>query len=129
MFDRLKGYNPRLMRRQLVVVLMALLLWACGGKAGDPEVARGRQVFAEHCAACHSVNPDLVIVGPSLDGIASRAADTEPGLEAREYLRRTILNPRAEITEGFDDLMPPDFEQKIVGSDLEALLSYLLTLE
>ena len=117
------------MRRHLLVVVIALLIWSCNGNSGDSDLARGRQVFAEHCAACHSVNPDLVIVGPSLDGIATRAADSEPGLGAREFLRKSILDPRAAITEGFDDLMPPDFEQKIVGSDLEALLSYLMTLE
>ena len=77
--------------------------------------------------ACHSVSPDLVIVGPSLAGVATRAASS--GLEPRDILRQSILQPQAIITEGFSNLMPPDFEQKLAAADLEALLSYLLTLE
>ena len=115
------------MKQIVWAIIAALALWSCGG--GNGELTRGRQVFAEHCAACHSVNPELVIVGPSLAGIASRAGSSEPGLDAREYVRISVLDPRASITEGFDDLMPPDFGQKIVESDLEALISFLMTLE
>ncbi len=113
--------------RQLTILITALVLVACGGGAADPDVARGQRIFAEHCVACHSVSPDVVIVGPSLAGVATRAASS--GLEPRDFLRQSILQPQAIITEGFSNLMPPDFEQKLAEADLEALLSYLLTLE
>ncbi len=100
---------------------------ACGGVSEDADLARGQQVFAEHCTACHSTTPGLVIVGPSLAGIASRAADSD--LEPSDFFRRAILTPQAEIVKGFSDLMPTDFEQKLTDSDLEALISFLLTLE
>ena len=100
---------------------------ACGGVSEDADSVRGQQVFAEHCTACHATSPGLVIVGPSLAGIATRAADSD--LEPNEFFRRAILTPQAEIMEGFSDLMPTDFERKLTDSDLEALISFLQTLE
>ncbi|MFQ5923083.1 MAG: c-type cytochrome [Anaerolineales bacterium] len=115
------------MKRFAMLLIAAGLMAACGSGASD--VARGRQVFSEHCVACHSLSPEVVIVGPALAGVATRAAANSENLRPREVLRRAILSPQAEIVEGFADLMPPDFEQKLVEADLEALLSYLMTLE
>ncbi len=115
------------MKRLGALFLLAGLMAACGGGSEDADLVRGRQIFTEHCTACHSTTPGLVIVGPSLAGVAPRAADSD--LEPSAFLRRAILTPQAEIVEGFSDLMPTDFEQKLTESDLEALISFLLTLE
>jgi nitric oxide reductase subunit C len=109
------------------LLFAAVVMTACGGEAPDADVAQGQRIFTEHCTACHSLSPNVVIVGPSLSGVATRAA--AGGLEPREVLRQSILQPQAIITEGFSDLMPPDFEQKLSEADVEALLSFLLTLE
>ncbi len=119
--------NLGTMKRIATLLIAAALLAACGSGSEDGDLDRGRQIFAEHCTACHSLNLDLVIVGPSLNGVATRAA--AGGLEPREVLRRSVLSPQADIVEGFADLMPPDFGQKLSEPDLEALLTYLLTLE
>jgi len=115
------------MKRICALLLVVGLTAACGGVSEDDDLVRGQQVFAEHCTACHSTTPGLVIVGPSLAGIATRAAGSD--LEPSAFLRRAILSPKADIVEGFADLMPTDFEQKLADSELEALLSFLLTLE
>ena len=115
------------MKRLSALFLVAGLMAACGGSSEPANLARGRQVFTEHCTACHSTTPGLVIVGPSLAGVAARAADSD--LEPSDFFRRAILTPKAEIVEGFADLMPTDFEQKLADSDLEALISFLQTLE
>ena len=115
------------MRRFGALLLVAGLMAACGSGSEDADFVRGRQVFTEHCTACHSTTPGLVIVGPSLAGVAARAADSD--LEASDFFRRAILTPKADIVEGFADLMPTDFEQKLAASDLDALISFLLTLE
>jgi nitric oxide reductase subunit C len=115
------------MKRLSVLLLASILMSSCGGGTTDPEIARGQQLFSEHCAACHSLSQDVVIVGPSLAGIATRAANQ--GSDTREVLRQSVLRPQAVITEGFANLMPPDFEQKLADADIEALLSFLLTLE
>ncbi|MFQ5942953.1 MAG: c-type cytochrome [Anaerolineales bacterium] len=127
MRDYLMQCNLRLMKSLGTLLLALALLTACGGESVDPDVARGGQLFTEHCTVCHSLSPEVVIVGPSLAGVAMRAAGESS--KPREFLRQSILQPQAVITEGFSDLMPPDFERKLSESDLEALLTYLLTLE
>lgn len=123
-----KQCNLRPMKPFLISALAAALMAACGGGVRD-DIARGQQVFSQDCAACHSVSSGVVIVGPSLAGISTRAAANDENLLPREVLRRSILSPQSEIVEGFKNMMPPDFEQKLVEADLEALLSYLMTLE
>ena len=113
------------MRLIAISILVVSLGAACGGAAAGPEV-RGKMVFTEHCANCHSLEPGVVIVGPSLAGVASRAGSQ--GTEPRAYLERAILSPAAEIVPGYSNLMPADFERKLAPSDLEALLAFLLTL-
>ncbi|MFN8450867.1 MAG: hypothetical protein U0521_20370 [Anaerolineae bacterium] len=58
-----------------------------------------------NCATCHSLQPDVVIVGPSLDGVATRAEARVTGMSAGEYLRTSILDPGAFVVPGFPDAM------------------------
>ena len=119
------------MRWLLFVILTALLLVGCGGAVGesDPQVADGRRVFQQHCASCHAVEPDRIIVGPSLAGIATLAESRIEGLDAAEYLTQAILEPEAYMVDGFPNLMPTNFDRRLRPGDLGALLVYLLTLK
>lgn len=114
------------MLRYIVLIGLAGLLAACAQDPVSSPAGRGRQVYAEHCAACHSLSPEVVIIGPSLSEVAARA---QAAGDPREYLERAILSPSAEVLDGFEDLMPGDFEGKLAPEDLEALLAFLLTLE
>ncbi|MEZ5299693.1 MAG: c-type cytochrome [Verrucomicrobiales bacterium] len=42
--------------------------------AGEPDAARGKEVFAQHCAACHRIGNEGNLNGPQLDGIGTRAS-------------------------------------------------------
>lgn len=95
----------------------------------DPQVAEGKRVFSQNCGSCHAIDPDTVIVGPSLAGIAGRAETRLVGVSGRDYLLQSILNPEAYLVEGFDKLMPTDFGKRLTGEELDALLAYLLVLE
>lgn len=122
-----------------------LYLVACGGNAGptnptptpdtqlSPEeaaqVAEGERLFSRHCASCHALEPETVIVGPSLAGIAGRAATRVDGLTAEEYIEISVLQPSAYLVEGFDDVMPANLGKRLTGDELDALVAYLLTLE
>lgn len=128
MRELLNQCNLRPMKPFVISALAAAVMATCGGGVTD-DIARGQQVFSQNCAACHSVSSGVVIVGPSLAGVATRAAANDDDLLPREVLRRSILSPQADIVEGFKNLMPPDFERKLVEADLEALLSYLMTLQ
>ncbi len=114
------------MRFVFPLVLLAWLGAAC--TQGGPRLeARGKQVFTENCASCHSLDPGVVIVGPALAGVVSRA--TAQGTDPRAFLEQAVLTPAAKIVPGFANLMPVDFERRLSPDDLEALFAFLLTLE
>lgn len=100
---------------------------------GDP--ARGRQLYNEtalgtnaSCRICHSLRPDVVVVGPSFAGVASRAATRVPGMTAEEYLRQSILDPDAYIVEGFPSgTAPPNFAELLTEEQVDDLVAFLLT--
>lgn len=140
------------MRKILTVLLMvlALFLVACGGgdeaapasegtssNAGD--AARGEELYnqvtigsasAPGCVTCHSLEPDVVLVGPSHAGLASRAGDYQEGMSAEEYLRESIVNPDAHIVEGFTPgVMYLNYENDLGARDINDLIAYMMTLQ
>ena len=92
-----------------------------------PEVAAGQQLFSEHCAACHALSEEMIIVGPSLAGISQHAGERQPGQDARQYILNSILNPSDYIVEGFDNSMPSSFGRRLSGEEIDALVAFLLT--
>lgn len=120
---------------KLLSFLALLVLSACGdnGDLGesptDPLAAEGQRLFKQNCATCHSVEPDSVIVGPSLAGIASRAEQRMEAVDGSEYLLLSIMKPSEYVVEGFSDLMPSNFGKSLSGEQLDALVVYLLTLQ
>ena len=112
--------------------------------AGD--ATRGQQLFAQQvkqasginapCTACHSLTPGEVKIGPSLAGIATRAATREPGKTAEQYIRESIQQPNAFIVP--DDpkfqsngksVMPEGLGNAMSPQDLADLIAYLETLK
>jgi cytochrome c551/c552 len=70
------------------------------------------------CVACHKVAGQGGELGPDLSSIgASRD---------REYLRRSILDPAADVAEGFPPgIMPPNYGDQLYATELEMLVDYL----
>ena len=70
------------------------------------------------CIACHKVAGQGGEIGPDLSSIgASRD---------REYLRRSILNPGADVAEGYPPgMMPPNYGDQLYASELEMLVDHL----
>lgn len=142
-------------RRTLFAVLvlaLTSLLVACGGgdsegggestdagggeqAVGDPE--RGEELYtmqqidsAPGCVTCHSLEPDVTLVGPSHAGIGARAGDVVPGQSAEAYLRESIVDPNAHVTEGFSPgVMYQNYEQDLTEQQINDLVAFLLTLE
>jgi nitric oxide reductase subunit C len=80
-----------------------------------------------NCATCHSLQPDVIIVGPSLAGVAARAASRVPGLSAEQYLRQSILEPGAFVVPGFPDAMARNFGQVLDDQQVSDIIAFLLT--
>jgi cytochrome c len=61
------------MRNWLIVILLPLTLSAAAAQQGD--AVRGQRLF-QNCIACHSLEPDKNLTGPSLSGVIGRKAGT-----------------------------------------------------
>ena len=129
------------MKIHLVVLLLmlSLLLSGCGASSSDrsPDTGAGEQLFKQSmigsqtgCSACHSLEPDVIIIGPSLAGIGTSAAALVSGQSAADYLKEAILNPDAYVTEGFPaSIMPQGYAQELTSDQIDQLVAYMLTLQ
>ena len=95
----------------------------------DATQQQGQDVFKLRCAQCHALTPDTVVIGPSLAGIATRAANRMEGYSAEEYLEISILAPKDYLVEGFMDTMPTNFGKDLTSDELSAVVAYLMTLK
>lgn len=120
------------------MLLTTFLLVACAGNNEpapsatatlSPQMRQGRQLFSQHCASCHAIEPETVIVGPSLFAVAQRAADRAPDMTAQQYVELSILQPDAVLVPGYDNLMPSNFGKRLDGEELDAIVAYVLTLQ
>ncbi len=82
------------------------------------------------CASCHHVEPGSgTLVGPSLSGVAARAATRDPNLTAAQYLRVSITHPNNYVVEGFTaGTMPSTFKGALTPAQVEELVAYMLSL-
>ena len=112
--------------------------------ASSDPVAQGQALFRSTppgCSACHSTAPGVSIVGPSLAGIGTRAAERvrAPDYhgEARDaagYIRESIQDPNAYVVQGptfssnGKSLMPANFAQTLQAGQVDQLVAYLMTL-
>ncbi len=89
------------------------------GGGGDD----GKALFVVYgCATCHELDSVAQSKGssdgPALNGISSKGAD---------YIRDSILNPSAEVVEGYEDgLMPQDFATQFSADELDTLVTFLM---
>ena len=120
----------------LCSILAVALLAACSTASDipptptlDPAQQLGQGVYKLRCAQCHALTPDTVVIGPSLAGIATRAANRMEGYDAPAYLEHSILFPKDYIVEGFTDTMPTNFGKDLTSEELDALVAYLMTLK
>jgi cytochrome c oxidase subunit 2 len=96
-----------------------------GGGSGEGEQAgggaQGEQIFTSAgCSGCHTLAAagSTATVGPDLGKLEDADAS---------FIRESIVNPNAEIEEGFKpDVMPQDFGEKLSKEDIDALVKYLL---
>lgn len=139
-----------MLKRSLLLLAISLSLMglvACGGNednaSGEPEpvgdAANGEMLFAQPligvnnapgCITCHSLQPDVTIVGPSQAGVGARAETRVPGQTAEQYLRNSILHPDEFLVEGFaPGLMYQNYDTDLATETVDDLVAYMLTLQ
>jgi len=62
------------MRAAALALGLLMIGTASNGVLAEPDPARGQQVFGRSCVACHSLEPDKNMTGPSLAGLWGRKA-------------------------------------------------------
>lgn len=125
-----------------VLVIVVALAAACGGgdKAATTgggaagNASAGETLFKQAlvgqnpgCATCHSVDGSQ-LVGPSLKGVAERAASRVQGESAAEYLHQSLVEPNAYVVEGFSEGIMPSYKG-LSEAQLNDLVAYLLALK
>ncbi len=98
---------------------------AAGEAEGEPRppYKTPEEAISEFtCGACHKVGSEEGDVGPDLRKIGAK--------RDKEYLRRAILDPNAEVAKGFErDLMPTDYGVQMYAQELEMIVDYLAGLK
>lgn len=102
------------------------------GSAGEdlPLEEYGEQLYEEQgCNACHSTDGST-LVGPSFQGLFGSEETLADGSTVQvdaNYLRESILQPNAQIVQGFQPAMPPFSHLK--ERQVSALIEYIKTVE
>ncbi len=99
-------------------------------KAQPATADAGKELLQKHgCLGCHSLNGSPM-VGPSFQGIGGRQVIVVSGGESRTltsdrtYLEKSIVDPGADIVEGYPPAMPP-YAGRIPEEELAGMLDYL----
>lgn len=110
----------------------------------DNPVALGEAIFrnpANACSSCHSTQPGVVIVGPSLADIGNRAAQRITAADykgkaknAAGYIHESIAEPSAYLVPGATfstggtSLMPAGVSSRLTADQIDQLVAYLMSL-
>ncbi len=98
-------------------------------------LVRGETLFfngalnAPACIVCHRMEGDTNSLGPSLRGLHEVAGSRVPGLSAADYVRQSILHPRAYIVPGYQPYMPQTYREALEEDEIDALVAFVLTLD
>ena len=122
-----------------VFVFLMVLVAGCNASGGETNdaVAAGEELFNQTvigenagCITCHSLEPDVVIVGPSLAAFAHEAEEEgeDLGMTAEAFIRESILEPQAKIRDGFQPVMPT-FKGMLDDDKIRFLIEYIKTLK
>jgi cytochrome c oxidase subunit 2 len=119
------------MKRSLFVIAAIGLLPACAADAGadldlPPAASEGRSVArSKGCAACHGAD-GAGGVGPPFVGLFGSEVvvqgQDEPVIADREYLVRSIVEPNAQLVEGYNLPMP---RTELTDDEIDAVIAYI----
>jgi len=95
----------------------------------EGALGEGRRLFTGvGCAGCHTLADAgaQAQTGPPLEGLGKIVEQGRGGSTLREYLRRSIVDPKAFVVSGFSpEGMPANYGEQLNDPQLRALLDYL----
>ena len=138
-----------MLNRAIMLMLIALILSACGANDSEPIIsediqsalsalpegdsASGEMLFAQRignapaCSGCHQISDDRG-VGPGLAGYADHAGDVIEGQDAIEYTYLSIVSPAAHIVDGYANVMYDGYGKALDDQQMADIIAYLLSL-
>lgn len=127
--------RSRVLRRTATALAAAALLLTASCSSDDdateeavelsPAAQEGLRVAETNgCTSCHSTG-GRDGVGPSWNGLAGSEVELDDGsvvVADEEYLRRSIVEPNAQIVAGYRGIMP---ERSLDPAEVDAIVAYL----
>lgn len=128
----------------LILLGLSLCTLAACSRAADEyssadsgEATSGEALFKQNgCIACHTLEPGVTGVGPSLVGVATIRVETlrnsgytGDAETVETYIRESIINPRVYIVDGYASVMPKTYGASLSEEELVTLVAYVLRLE
>ena len=118
----------------IVIDSLAFEKWLVDLKVtGDVPDHPGLTIIkANACLTCHSLDGTR-IVGPSFKGLygSKRIVITDQGEKEVEafddYIKRSILDPNAEVVKGFNKGLMQSYKEVLKGEDLDKIVDYFRT--
>jgi cytochrome c oxidase subunit 2 len=100
--------------------------------AFDPEAAaRGETLAVDTgCLACHTTD-GTTSVGSTWKGLAGSSrplASGETVTADDAYLTNSIVDPASQIVAGFENVMPPDYGEKLTADEVADIVAYINSL-
>ena len=85
--------------------------------------AGGEALMTQYgCGACHKFGNQVGAIGPDLSDIGA--------IRDTDFLRRAILEPNADISDGYTpNLMPPIYAAQLSAEELDLIVDYLAGLK
>jgi len=94
------------------------------------EEAGGKLYISKACNTCHSIDGS-VGVAPSFKGIFGKTENLSDGSSLpidENYLRKSILNPQAQVVAGYAPVMPT-YQNVLSDRQIDALIAYIKSLK
>ncbi len=103
--------------------------WLSGNTSGASPVANGEKLFTQlACNTCHKA--DKTGRGPALEGRFGKTETMQDGQTVtidENYVRESILTPRAKMVAGYDPVMPT-FQGLVSEEQVLQLIAYMKSL-
>ncbi|MFA7331566.1 MAG: cytochrome c oxidase subunit II [Candidatus Delongbacteria bacterium] len=121
--------HSRMLSKVRVLPAAEYAVW----QANPPALLTGPDLLAaKGCTSCHSLDGSR-LVGPSFKALAGRRETVTSGGVDKEisvdeaYVRRSILEPKADLVKGYDPVMPEQRSQ-LTDDELDEIVRTLLGL-
>jgi cytochrome c oxidase subunit 2 len=97
----------------------------------DP-VAQGQDLYeTQGCIGCHSLD-GTPQAGPTFRGLFGHEVALDDGtmvVADEEYLHTSIVDPGAQVVEGFNNIMPGTYGQELTEEQIQALVAFIQSLQ